>query len=94
MEKQENLYLVRNISGNRQLYIWATSNSQAKRRYCKTFGIQPGDDWCGIPALRARRLKPEEVRAWEDQAADDARTLQFLKGMMDICSRAFAEAEA
>lgn len=74
MDKPKALYLVRNSSG-RTLHVWAASSDQAKRIFCKEYGIRPGDYWCGLSTLTARRLKPEEVKAWEEQAEAERDTL-------------------
>ena len=84
---KENLYLVENGRG-RSLYILATSSTQAKRIYCQKNGIRPSDEWCGISSLTARKLKPEEVQAWEEQSKANQETLLFIQGMMDICAEA------
>ena len=78
---KENLYLVENGRG-RSLYILA------KRIYCQKNGIRPSDEWCGISSLTARKLKPEEVQAWEEQSKANQETLLFIQGMMDICIEA------
>ena len=90
MDKPKFLYLVKNSSG-RTLHIWAVSNNQAKRAFCKAFGISPSDYWCGLSALTARRLKPEEVKAWEEQAEANRDTMIFIQGMLEISAKAYAE---
>lgn len=87
----QNLYLVQNYSG-RTLHIWAASNNQAKRIFCKEHGIRPSDSWCGISDLTARKLKPEEVKAWEEQAQSKRDTYIFIQGMMEICAKHYEEA--
>jgi len=79
MNKPENLYLVSSHGGS-TLHIWASSSAQAKRIYCREKGISPSDYWCGMSTLTARKLKPKEIQAWEEEK----RTLLFVKGMMDI----------
>ncbi len=90
MDKPKSLYLVKNSSG-RTLHVWAASGNQAKRIFCREYGIRPGDDWCGLPDLTARKLKPEEVKAWEAQAEADRATLVFIKGMLEIGAKVCAE---
>ena len=90
MDKPKSLYLVKNSSG-RTLHVWAASGNQAKRIFCREYGIRPGDDWCGLPDLTARKLKPEEVKAWEAQAEADRATLVFIKGMLEIGAKDCAE---
>lgn len=89
MDKPKNLYLVKSSSG-RALYVWAASGNQAKRIFCKEYGIRPGDCWCGMSALTARKLTPEEVKAWEAQAEVDRDTLVFIRGMLEIGAKAYA----
>lgn len=89
MDKLKNLYLVKSSSG-RTLHVWATSSNQAKRIFCKEYGIRPGDYWCGMSTLTARKLAPEEVKAWEAQAEADRDTLAFIKGMLEIGAKAYA----
>ena len=90
MDKPKALYLVKNSSG-RTLHVWAASGNQAKRIFCKEYGIRPGDYWCGMSTLTARKLDPEEVKAWEAQAGADRDTLVFIKGMLEIGAKAYAE---
>lgn len=90
MDKPKALYLVQNSSG-RALYIWAASGNQAKRIFCKEYGIRPGDYWCGVSALTARKLKPEEVKAREAAAEAERDTLVFIGGMLEITAKAYAE---
>ncbi len=80
MAKSENLYLVNNHRGY-TLYIWAGSGGQAKRIYCKKRGIRPSDEWLGISALTARKLKPVEISAWEKEMEN---TREVLLGMTEI----------
>ena len=90
MDKPKALYLVKNSSG-RTLHVWAASGNQAKRIFCKEYGIRPGDYWCGLSTLTARKLKPEEVREWEAQEEADRDTLIFIHGMLEIGARAYTE---
>ena len=89
MDKQKALYLVRNSSG-RTLHVWATSSNQAKRIFCKEYGICPSDYWCGLSTPTARKLKPEEVKEWEAQAEADRDTLIFINGMLEIGAKVYA----
>ena len=90
MDKPKNLYLVES-PGGRKLHIWAASSDQAKRIFCKEYGVRPGDYWCGVRALTARKLKPEEVKAWEADAEAKRATLVFIRGMLEIGAKAYAE---
>ena len=90
MDKPKSLYLVKNSSG-RTLHVWAASSTQAKRIFCKEYGIRPGDYWCGVRSLTARKLKPEEVKAWEEQAPTERATYLFIRGMLEITAKAYAE---
>lgn len=64
MDKQKNLYIVKSIGGN-EFRTWATSSDKAKRIYCRFYGIKANDYWCGVRALTARKLGPEEIQAFE-----------------------------
>ena len=64
MDKPKSLYLVKNSSG-RTLHVWAVSSNQAKREFCREYGISPSDYWCGLSDLTARRLTLEEIKAWK-----------------------------
>ena len=90
MDKPKALYLVKNSSG-RTRHVWAASGNQAKRIFCKEYGIHPGDYWCGLSTLTARKLKPEEVKAWEEQAEAERDTLVFIRGMLEIGAKVRAE---
>lgn len=90
MDKPKNLYLVESPSGCK-LHVWAASGDQAKRIFCKEYGIRPGDYWCGLSTLTARKLKPEEVKAWEADAEAERATYLFIHGMLEIGAKAYAE---
>ena len=90
MDKPKFLYLVQSSSG-RTLHVWAASGNQAKREFCREYGISPSDYWCGLSDLTARRLKPEEVKAWEADAQAERDTLIFIRGMLEIGAKAYAE---
>lgn len=90
MEKRTSLYIVKNSSG-RTLHVWAASSNQAKRIFCKEYGIHPGDYWCGLSTLTARKLKPEEVKEWEANAEAERATYIFVHGMLEISAKAYAE---
>ena len=90
MDKPKFLYIVQSSSG-RTLHVGAASSNQAKREFCREYGISPSDYWCGLSALTARRLKPEEVKAWEEQAEANRDTLIFIQGMLEIGAKAYAE---
>jgi len=89
MDKPKSLYLVKNSSG-RTLHVWAVSSDQAKRIFCKEYAIHPGDYWCGLSTLSARKLKPEEVKAWEANAEAERDTLVFIRRMLEISVKACA----
>ena len=50
MDKPKFLYLVKSSSG-RTFHVWATSSDQAKRAFCKEYGIRPGDYWFGLSTI-------------------------------------------
>ena len=86
------VYLV-SSSGGTSLHVEAKTGEQAKRVFCKAFGIRPSDKWCGVRALSARKLKPEEVKAWREQADSERGTYLFIRGMLDIYVQEHAAAE-
>jgi hypothetical protein len=43
--------------GEREIVIEAKNSTQAKRKACRFWGIKPNDEWCGITALTARRMR-------------------------------------
>ena len=88
-DKPATIYLVTSPGGTR-LYVKAASGDQAKRIYCREFGIKASDYYCGIHALNARKLKPKEAEAWEEQAPAMWATFRFIKGMMEITAKAYA----
>lgn len=90
MDKPKDLYEVSPVSGFKA-HIYAASGGQAKRIYCKGRGIRHGDYWCGARSLKARKMKPDEVKTWEDQADAERGTLIFIKGMLGIYSKAYEE---
>lgn len=90
MDKPKNLYLVES-PGGRKLHVWATSGDQAKRIYCREYGIKASDYWCGVRSMTTRKLKPEEVKAWEEQAPTERATYLFIRGMLEITAKAYAE---
>ena len=90
MDKPKFLYIVQSSSG-RTLHVWAASSNQAKREFCREYGISPSDYWCGLSDLTARRLTLEEVKAWEEQAEANRDTLIFIRGMLEIGAKAYAE---
>lgn len=90
MDKPKFLYIVQSSSG-RTLHVWAASSNQAKREFCREYGISPSDYWCGLSDLTARRLTLEEIKAWEEQAEANRDTLIFIRGMLEIGAKAYAE---
>lgn len=58
-------YIVTSPS-EREIVIESKSVNQAKRQACKFWGIKPGDPWCGITAMKAKKL---EMKGWEEHAA-------------------------
>lgn len=61
--------------------------------FCKEYSIRPSDYWCGMSTLTARKLKPEEAKAWEADAGSRRDTLIFIEGMMEIGAEAYAESK-
>ena len=90
MDKPKFLYIVQSSSG-RTLHVWAASSNQAKREFCREYGISPSDYWCGVSALTARRLSPEEVNGGAVQAVASRDALRVLQGMLEIGAKAYAE---
>lgn len=90
--KAENLYQVKNCSG-REAYVFATSNAQAKRQFCRLYGFTPSDPWLGVSSLSAHKLTPEEREAWESRAGDTRDLAVFIEGMLEICSKGCAALE-
>ena len=90
---ENNLYLV-TIPGGRKLHIWATNGNSAKRAFCKAHGIKPNDYFCGVPALNARKLKPDEVASWESDEPTRRATLLFIRGMLEIGAEAYKQRTA
>jgi len=43
--------------GERTITVEAQNSTQAKRKACRYWGIKPSDKWCGITALKARRIR-------------------------------------
>lgn len=43
--------------GERTAEVEAKNSTQAKRKACKFFGIRPGDPWCGMSAMTAKKIK-------------------------------------
>lgn len=87
---QEKLYEVSRC-GDYKLHIYAHNSGQAKRIYCKQRGFCFTDPWCGASTLTARALTLNETAVWEAQAEDDRATCVFIKGMLDIYAKAYAE---
>ncbi|WP_050698693.1 hypothetical protein [Anaeromassilibacillus senegalensis] len=91
MERTENLYLVTSYS-DRKLHVWATSGGQAKRLYCREYGIRPSDAWCGVSSLTAHKLTPAEVAAWQGQTEMSRVTGAFITGMLDLHAKVYEDA--
>ena len=89
--QEKRIFLVRN-PGGRELHIEAKTGDQAKRIFCKAFDIRPGDPYCGIRALTARKLTAAEAEEWEAQAGTREQTAAFIMGMLDIHTKAHQEA--
>lgn len=49
--------------GEREITVNAKDSAQAKRLACKFWGIKPRDPWCGITAMKAKKL---EMKGWDD----------------------------
>jgi hypothetical protein len=47
--------------GEREIVIEAKNSIQAKRKACRFWGIKPSDPWCGLSALKARKIKESGV---------------------------------
>ena len=90
---ENNLYLVTS-PGGRELHIWATNSNSAKRAFCKAHGIKASDYFCGVPALSARKLKPDEVAAWKSDEPTRRATLIFIRGMLEIGTEAYKQRTA
>lgn len=45
--------------GEQEITVNAENSEQAKRLACKHWGISPSDSWCGMSALKARRIRDE-----------------------------------
>lgn len=93
MDKPKNLYLVSGSSG-RKLHVWTASGDQAKQAYCREYGLRPGDCWCGLSSLTARKLKPEEAKAWEADADAERATYIFIHGMLETGAKVYAKRAA
>jgi len=86
--KNERLYFVSRY-GSRGLHIYARDSAHAKRIYCKECGCMASDHWTGVSSLSARSLSRQEEAAWLDVARVEFETCVFLKGMLDICAKAY-----
>lgn len=91
MDKPLKLYEVSRF-GRHTAHIEAQDSTTAKRAYCKLWGLSFKDPWCGASTLNARAMKPAEIAAWEAQADTERATFVFIKGMMDIYAKAYADA--
>jgi uncharacterized protein (DUF2237 family) len=50
------LYLYEVTSpSERILHLVAQNSQHAKRKACEIWGIRPGDKWCGVATLKAKR---------------------------------------
>lgn len=47
--------------GERTITVEAQNSTQAKRKACRFWGIKPSDSWCGLSALKARKIKESVV---------------------------------
>lgn len=90
MEKAQRLYKVTRDGGS-AAHIYAKDSTQAKRAYCKLWDLRFSDPWCGASTLKARALKPAEEAEWLAQAETERETYLFIKGMLDICAKAYAD---
>lgn len=43
--------------GGRKFICVAKDSRDAKRQACRFWGIRPSDRWCGITALKAKKIK-------------------------------------
>lgn len=57
------LYRVYSPMIEQESIIEANNSTQAKRKFCKLWGISPSDPWHGISTMHARKLTEEEVKA-------------------------------
>lgn len=90
MDKPLKLYEVSRFGGYKA-HIYAKDSGQAKREYCRDRGLRFSDPWCGASTLQARAMKPAEIAAWEEQADAERATFLFIKGMLDIHAKAYAD---
>lgn len=62
------LYRVYSPMLEQESIMEAQNAMQAKRKFCRLWGISPSDPWHGISTMQARRLteeeKKEELRKW------------------------------
>ncbi len=59
---KESHYLVES-PGGREVLIKAKNSNQAKRQACRYWGYKPNDPYCGITAMKARKI---EMKGWDD----------------------------
>ncbi len=57
------LYRVYSPMIEQESIIEANNSTQAKRKFCKLWGIRPSDEWHGISTIQARKLTEEEAKA-------------------------------
>lgn len=88
----EKLYKV-SMSSENIRFIYAKTNDQAKRIYCKENGTSPSDYWCGISSLKACALKANEVKEYEEKTAREHQTCKYIKGMLDIFAKVHIKQE-
>ena len=87
-DKQKRLYHVACFN-DKELHVYAGNSTQAKRVFCREYGLRGDDAWCGVSMLTARVLNPAEERAWLKQASIIRETYTLIGGMLDIYSKAY-----
>ena len=56
---EEMKYYLVTTAGERETIVKAENATQAKRKACKDLGIRSSDPWCGISAMKAKRIDLE-----------------------------------
>ena len=56
---EEMKYYLVTTPGERETIVKAENATQAKRKACKDLGIRSSDPWCGISAMKAKRIDLE-----------------------------------
>lgn len=90
MDKPLKLYEVSRFNSS-TAHFYAKDSGAAKRAYCKLYGLHFNDPWCGASTLSARAMKPAEAAEWEAQAESRHATYVFIKGMMELYTKAYKD---